>query len=111
MAKKVGISIGSFNELIMFRQPEREKSGKGQVKETWSDYRKALVNIDQYGNSEKEEGKRMNVVGSIRVEGHYDSGINNTFRIQWNSTDYNILSIVPDANRRFMEITAEKVSE
>lgn len=111
MAKKNGISLSDFNELIMFRQPNREKSAKGQVKETWSDYRKALVSITQLGNAEKEEGKRMNLPGTLNLEGHYDSGIDTTFRILWNSTEYNITSITPDKFRRFMEITAEKVFE
>lgn len=111
MAKKNEISLSDFNELIMFRQPDRVKSGKGQVKEIFTDYRKALVSITQRGNFEKKEGERMNLPGTLSIAGHYDSGVNTTFRILWNSTDYNITSITPDQHRRYMEITAEKVFE
>lgn len=111
MAKKNEITLSDFDELIMFRKPYRDKSSKGQVKETWTDYRKALVSIDQSGNVEKKEGKRMNLPGSLSIAGHYDSGVDTTFRILWNSEEYNILSITPDQHRRYMEITAEKVFE
>ena len=111
MGKKNGISLSSFNELIMFRQPSRDKSPKGQVKETWIDYRKALVSIDQSGNSEKKEGKRMNLPGTLSIAGHYDSAIDTTFRILWNLVEYNILSITPDQHKRYMEIVAKKVFE
>ncbi len=111
MGKKNGISLSEFNELIMFRKPDREKTSKGQVKESWIDYRKALVSIDQSGNSEKKEGKRMNLPGTLSIAGHYESGIDTTFRILWNSVEYNILSITPDQHKRYMEIVAEKVFE
>lgn len=103
------ISLKDFNELIMFRHPDRVKSGKGQVKETFTDYRKALVKIVELGNDEQKEGERMNLPGVLTVSGHYDSGVNSTFRILWNSVEYNITSITPVQNRRYMVIRAEKV--
>lgn len=103
------ISVREFNELIMFRQPDRVKSGKGQVKETFTDYRKALVKIVESGNDEQKEGDRMNLPGVLTVSGHYDSGVNSTFRVIWNSVEYNITSITPVQNRRYMVIRAEKV--
>jgi len=103
------ISVKDFNELIMFRQPARVKSDKGQVKETWSDYRKALVKIVESGNDEKEEGERMNLPGVLTISGHYDSGVKNTFRIIWNTVEYNIISIAPIQNRRFMILRADRV--
>jgi len=105
------ISLREFNELIMFRQPVRTKSAKGQVKETWTDYRKALVKIVESGNDEQKEGDRMNLPGVLTISGHYDSGVTSTFRILWNSIEYNITSITPVQNRRFMVIRAEKVFE
>lgn len=105
------ISLREFNELIMFRQPDRVKSGKGQVKETFTDYRKALVKIVESGNDEQKEGDRMNLPGVLTVSGHYDSGVNSTFRVLWNSVEYNITSITPVQNRRYMVIRAEKVFE
>lgn len=93
----------------MFRQPARVKSTKGQVKETWTDYRKALVEIILSGNDEKREGERMNLPGLLTINAHYDSGVNTTFRITYNNEDYNILSVTPVQNRLFMVVRAEKV--
>lgn len=103
------ISLKDFNELIMFRQPDRVKSGKGQVKETFTDYRKALVKIVESGNDEQKEGERMNLPGVLTISGHYDSGVNSTFRVLLNTVEYNITSITPVQNRRYMVIRAEKV--
>ena len=105
------ISVKDFNELIMFRQPSRGKSSKGQVKETWTDYRKALVEIIESGNDEQEEGNRMNLPGVLTISGHYDSGVNTTFRVLRNTVEYAITSITPLQNRRFMIVRAEKVFE
>jgi head-tail adaptor len=105
------ISVREFNELIIFRQPDRIKSGKGQVKETWTNYRKALVKIIESGNDERKEGDRINLPGVLTVSGHYDSGVNSTFRIIWNTVEFNITSITPVQNRRYMVIRAEKVFE
>lgn len=103
------LSIGEFNQLIMFRQPAAAMSGKGQVKETFTDYRKALVKIEESANEERKEGDRLNSPGALTITGHYDSGVLNTFRLIWNTVEYNITAITPDANHRFMVVRAEKV--
>lgn len=105
------VSVKDFNELIMFRQPSRDKSTKGQVKETWTDYRKALVKVIESGNDEQKEGDRMNLPGVLTISCHYDSGVDTTFRVLWNTVEYAITSITPVQNRRFMVIRAEKVFE
>ena len=105
------ISLRDFNELIMYRQPSRAKSAKGQVKETWTDYRKAIVKIIESGNDEQKEGDRMNLPGVLTISGHYDSGVNTTFRVLWNSVEYAITSITPVQYHRFMVVRAEKVFE
>jgi hypothetical protein len=105
------ISLREFNELITWRQPDRDKSSKGQVKETWTDYRKALVKIFESGNEEQKEGQRMNAPGVLNISGHYDSGVDLTFRVIWNNVEYAVTSITPVQNRRYMIVKAEKIFE
>jgi len=103
------ISINNFQEYIMYRQPARLKSDKGQVKEIWTDYRKALVEIVQTNNDERKEGDRINLPGTLIINAHYDSGINTTFRVVYGTDIYNITSITPVQNRLFMVVRADKV--
>lgn len=105
------ISVRDFKELIQYRQPLRTKTSKGQVIETFVDFRKALVKITESGNEERQEGERMNLPGTLTIAGHYDSDIDTLFRITWNAIEYNITAITPAQNRRFMVVTATKVFE
>lgn len=103
------IKIAEFNELILFQAPVRTKSTKGQMKETWSDYRKAIVKIDRSNMDERLQGDRINLPGNLLITGHYDSGLTTKHRISFESEYYNILSIEPLQARRFMRLNATKI--
>ena len=103
------ITINDFTELIMYRVPLRAKNSKGQVVESWTNYRKALVRIDAGNSDEFKEGEKIFLPGTLTISAHNESFLTNTWRISYLGDEYNILSITPTPNRMFVSIRATKI--
>jgi SPP1 family predicted phage head-tail adaptor len=105
-----GSIINQLSELITFRKPTRAANGKGQRVETFTDYLKALVKVEQVPVNETVDGERINVPNTFQFTGYNYSAVDETFRVMYDGTEYEIVSPPERFNRKiFMRIKVVKV--
>ncbi len=104
-----GSIINQMTELVMFRKPIRIKGSKGQYVETFADFRKAFVKVERLGGEETVETERIVVPDSFLFTGYNYSEIDETYRINYEGSEYNILSIERFNRRLFMKVKVIRV--
>jgi len=105
-------NIGKFNRKVSFQTATSSKTSGGGIQKTFSHsfygWCERVMNpnvTEQYSN------QRITVPYEYVYRTHYRSGIDETMRIVDGSVSYNILAVISDDNKMFIELPVEKVTE
>ena len=97
---------------VSFQVPTTTKTAMGAPQKGFAHSFYAWVSRVQVGSgNEQYINNRLVSPYNFRYHAHYQSAINETMRIADDGVSYNILSIIPDDRKMFVDIFVEKVTE
>lgn len=93
-----------LDQRIVLQQPSTEQDSTGQPLATWTDFALLWANIKhQSGISAIRAGMDSSTVkASIRIR--HTTGIHAGMRVLHDGTYYNILSVVPHADKKYTDL-------
>jgi SPP1 family predicted phage head-tail adaptor len=99
--------IGEFDEIITLYAATHSVNSSGQPTKTYSQFARAFAKVEQKG-SENVENDSVVFIPRIELTMHYQTGIKNDMRLEYDGENYDIQDIERIENRKYLRITAEK---
>lgn len=109
--KKEIINVGDFTEQITWKVPAKTRDSFGQTIRTFSTLKTDWVDVQPVAINESEISNRLQYTEIYNFTGHNEPAINNTYQIEYNSAQYNIIKIQRLNLNRFIRVTASKIVE
>ena len=102
-------SNGAMRQLIVIQSVSRAADGGGGYTNTWNTAQSVYAHVEQSSGTEPYLQGQLTEKGMWRFTMRYTAGITTADRINWNSTTYNIRSVInEDERNKFLVIIAEE---
>ena len=102
-------SNGAMRQLIVIQSVSRTADGGGGYTNTWNTAQSVYAHVEQSSGTEPYLQGQLTEKGMWRFTMRYTAGITTADRISWNSTTYNIRSVInEDERNKFLVIIAEE---
>lgn len=99
------MQLGSLNHKILIEKPVVTTNANGETVKTWQTHAYAWANTRQSAGNEQQITDRNTSVESVLFTIHnIKATVLPTMRVQWNGKIYDIDSVTPIENERFLEI-------
>ena len=106
------INIGSFNRKVSFQVVTSTKSAMGAPAKTYAHSFYWYMSREQDRSGQEQYiGSRLVVPNRYLYRGNYKATIDETMQLVDDSIKYNIIWVNPSADKLFIEILAERITE
>ena len=107
----VSIDIGKFDRPVVIKSKTESKDSFGKPVISYTEFKKAYVNMEPASNSEQFASERQTVFSTFKVQMHYLAGMSNDMVLYTSDTQeyFDIKSVVPIDHRMFIELIVQKI--
>lgn len=105
------LDIGQLDRRVTIRQYTETENDRGEVIDTWSNLATVFAGLSYSTNTEKVEGEKETVFGTVDFLIRYRSDVDEKMKIRFDGEDYDIKSIIRHDKRgrdRYLIIKAVK---
>ncbi len=102
--------IGRMRHQVYFLTPTPARGDFGEQTSTWALGSAVFADVEykEAGSSEEERASRKQPFTQIRVTMRYSATVTERMRLKVDGSEFDIISVLPDAKRQYMVIEAEK---
>ena len=106
------IQAGELDRQVVLQSSTTTKSSVGHLVHTWSTVDTVWARVREKAGEEKQQGRDVVHKRRLEVIIRYYTGLQNTWRLQYQGVNFQILGAPVELNRRqWMQITCEQIGE